>query len=62
MIFARWEVIGGFDVASVVLRIQALDLFDAIETDHALVLNFEGNTQVELTGQALNDLPSVQID
>lgn len=56
-----WDVIGDFDVLADLVLVGGLALVDSYETSDALVLDFEGNTQIELTGLTAADLSEMDI-
>jgi uncharacterized protein (TIGR01370 family) len=56
-----WDVIGDFDLLIDTLLIQGLSLVESYETDSALVLEFDGNTQVEFIGLMASDLTEIEI-
>lgn len=58
---SSWDVIGDFDVSLDALLVEGLTLNESYETDDALILEFTGNTQVELTGLTADDLTYIDI-
>lgn len=56
-----WDLIGDFDPLADTLLIEGQALTTSYATDDALVLEFDGNIQVELTGLTAQDLASVDI-
>lgn len=56
-----WDVIGDFDLASDMLVVEGLARVETYQTDDALVFDFDGNSQIELTGLTLADLAQVDI-
>ncbi|MEP3298259.1 MAG: endo alpha-1,4 polygalactosaminidase [Pseudoruegeria sp.] len=55
-----WDVIGDFDLANDVLVIEGLTLDDSYETENALVLAFDENTQVEIIGLQAGDVSQIE--
>lgn len=56
-----WDVVGDFDVLADTLLVDGLALLGSTETSDALVLEFEGNTQIELVGLAASDLADIDL-
>ena len=57
-----WDVVGDFDLLADTLLVTGQSLVESYAIDDALVLEFDGNTQVELTGLTASDLAEIEIN